>query len=56
MRRRESKIYLEKCYGYTEASKIALIRKYGQLLSEEYVAEGIEVKAYVPAEIYDKVK
>ena len=53
---RESKIYLEKCYGYTEASKIALIRKYGQLLSEEYVAEGIEVKAYVPAEIYDKVK
>lgn len=53
---RESKIFLEKTYSYTEASKIALIRKYGQLLSEEYVAEGIEVKAYVPTEIYDKVK
>lgn len=53
---RESKIYLEKCYSYNEASKISLIRKYGQLLSEEYVAEGIEVKAYVPVEIYDKVK
>lgn len=53
---RESKIYIEKTYSYTEASKISIIRKYGQLISEEYVAEGIEVKAYVPTEIYDKVK
>lgn len=53
---RESKIYIEKTYSYTEDSKISLIRKYGQLISEEYVAEGIEVKAYVPTEIYDKVK
>lgn len=53
---RESKVYIEKTYSYTEASKISLIRKYGQLISEEYVAEGIEVKAYVPTEIYDKVK
>lgn len=53
---RESKIYIEKTYSYTEVSKISLIRKYGQLISEEYVAEGIEVKAYVPMEIYDKVK
>ena len=53
---RESKIYIEKTYSYTEASKISFIRKYGQLISEEYVAEGIEVKAYVPTEIYDKVK
>lgn len=53
---RESKIYIEKTYSYTEASKISLIRKYGQLISEKYVAEGIEVKAYVPTEIYDKVK
>ena len=52
---RESKIYIEKTYSYTEASKVSLIRKYG-LISEEYVAEGIEVKAYVPTEIYDKVK
>ena len=53
---RESKIYIDKTYSYTEVSKISLIRKYGQLISEEYVAEGIEVKAYVPTEIYDKVK
>ncbi len=53
---RESKIYIEKLYSYNEAGKISLIRKFGQLLSEEYVAEGIEVKAYVPVEIYDKVQ
>lgn len=53
---RESKIYIEKLYSYSEAGKISIIRKYGQLLSEEYVAEGIEVKAYVPVEIYDKVQ
>lgn len=53
---RDSKIYIEKLYSYNEAGKISIIRKYGQLLSEEYVAEGIEVKAYVPVEIYDKVQ
>ena len=52
---RESKIYLEKIFSYEEAAKIALIRKYGQLLSEEYISTGIEVKAYVPVEIYEKV-
>lgn len=49
-------VYLEKIFDYSEAGKIQLIRKYGQLLSEEYVAEGILVKAYVPNEIYAKVK
>ena len=53
---RSSKIYLERVFGYDEAGKIAIIRKYGQLLSENYVAEGIEVKAYVPIEIYNNVK
>ena len=53
---RDSKIYLEKVYGYDEAGKIAIIRKYGQLLSEEYTGEGISVKAYVPVEIYEKVQ
>lgn len=52
---RDSKIYLEKVFTYSEAGKIALIRKYGQLISEEYVAEGIAVKAYVPAEIYSNL-
>ena len=38
------------------AGKIQLIRKFGQLLSEEYTESGIAVKAYVPSEIYEKVK
>jgi len=39
-------------FPYTETSKIQVIRKYGQLLAEEYQAEGTYVKAYVPKEIY----
>lgn len=53
---RSSKIHLEKIFTYEEAGKIALIRKYGQLEKEEYTEEGIVVEAYVPVEIYEKVK
>lgn len=49
---RESKVLLEHVFPYTETSKIQVIRKYGQLLSEEYRAEGTYVKAYVPKEVY----
>ena len=49
---RESKVLLEHVFPYTETSKIQVIRKYGQLLSEEYRAEGTYIKAYVPKEIY----
>lgn len=49
---RNRKIYLEKLFPYAEAGKIQLIRKMGQLLSEEYREDGIFVIAYVPTEIY----
>lgn len=52
---RAQKIYIEKTYPYDSAGKIQLIRKYGQLLSEEYTEAGINIKAYVPTEIYDKI-
>lgn len=52
---KERSIYLEKVFDYGEAGKIQLIRKYGQLISEEYVAEGILVKANVPNEIYGRL-
>ncbi len=45
-------VYLEKTFPYSEAGKIQLIRKSGQLLEEEYGPEGIQVKAYVPAEMF----
>ena len=48
-------IYVEKIVSYNDAGKIQLIRKYGQLISEEYVAEGIAIKAYVPQEIFAKI-
>lgn len=53
---RGQKIYVEKVYSYAEAGKIQMIRKYGELLEEEYRGEGIFAKGYVPVEIYEKVK
>ncbi len=45
---RESRIYFEHCYDFKDAGKIQLVRKYGQLISEEYTAQGILVKAWIP--------
>lgn len=52
---RNQKIYLEKLYAYQDAGKIQLIRKYGELLSEEYQEDGILVKAYIPAAAYGQL-
>ncbi len=48
----ERKILIERVFSYQEAGKIQTIRKYGQLLEEEYRQEGIYVRAYVPKEVY----
>ena len=53
---REDKILLEKVFTYQEAGKIQLIRKYGELLEEEYIAEGIRIKAYIPTEVYGQIE
>ncbi len=45
---RESKVFVDTLLPYSETSKIAVMRKKGQLLSEEYEEEGIRVKAYLP--------
>ncbi|MEE1102015.1 MAG: GTPase HflX [Agathobacter sp.] len=52
---RENKIYIERVIPYDKAGIIQSIRKHGELLSEEYVPEGIEIKAYVPMEVYGKI-
>ena len=52
---REDKIYIERVISYNNAGIIQLIRKQGELISEEYVAEGIAIKAYVPMEVYGKL-
>ena len=52
---RRDQIYIERLYDFSEAGKIQLIRSRGQLISEEYVPEGIKVKAYVPKDIYGRL-
>lgn len=47
----ERKVLVEKVFPYSEAGKIQEVRKYGQLLEEEYQQDGIYVKAYVPKDI-----
>lgn len=52
---RRDQIYVERLYDFSEAGKIQLIRTRGQLVSEEYLPEGIEIKAYVPRDIYGRI-
>ena len=53
---RESKMLIERVFEYSRAGDIAVIRKYGQLLEEEYRAEGIFVRAYVPKDVYAQLE
>ena len=52
---RENKTYMEHVFSYEDAGKIQVIRRQGELLSEEYTPEGIFVKAYIPVEVYDRL-
>ena len=42
-------------FTLTDASNIRMLDEFGTLISEEYTQDGIEVEAYVPKEIYDKL-
>jgi GTP-binding protein HflX len=52
---RQKNILVERIFPYDQAGKIQLIRKFGELLEEEYKSDGIYVKAYVPIKIYETV-
>lgn len=52
---RGQKAVLQHMFSYQDAAKLQLIRRYGELLNEEYLEEGILVKAYVPVRIYKKL-
>ena len=45
-------VYIERLFSYDQAGCIQMIRKYGQLIQEDYTESGIAVKARVPREIY----
>ena len=53
---REQKIYVQQTYSYAEAGKIQLIRKYGQLLEENYTEDGIKVNSFITAEFFPLIK
>ena len=52
---REDKVYIERVIPYAQAGILQLVRTKGELVSEEYVPEGIAIKAYVPMEVYGKL-
>ena len=45
---RDQKTYIRHTFSYQEAGKPGLIRKYGEMITEEYLEDGIFVEAYVP--------
>lgn len=53
---REDKKLLEGIFPYDQGGKLTIIRKYGELLEEEYRENGIYVKAFVPVELYQNLE
>lgn len=51
----DRKMLVERVIGFNDAGKIQMIRKYGQLLIEEYREDGIYVKAYIPKNMFMKL-
>lgn len=49
---REDKQLLEGVFPYDLGGQISVVRKYGELLEEEYQEDGIFVRAFIPAEMY----
>ena len=49
---REDKIYMERLVPYKETAILAKIRAAGELVTEEYRADGIFIQAYVPRALY----
>ncbi|MCC8080419.1 MAG: GTPase HflX [Lachnospiraceae bacterium] len=48
---REDKVLLRHTFPYDQAGEIQRIRKYGELITEEYRENGIYVEAYVPVSL-----
>ena len=45
---RGDKVYIERIVAYSEGELFKRIRKYGEVLEEEYLEDGVSIKAYVP--------
>ena len=53
---REDKVLIERTISYQEVGLLQTIRAHGELLEESYEPEGIAIRAYVPMEIYGKIR
>ena len=52
---KRNRVYIDMVIPYRDAAVIAEIRQYGQLLSEEFEADGTHITAYVPASTASKL-
>ena len=48
---RASRVYVDRVIPYKDAAYAAKVRKEGQLITEEYLEDGIHIQAYVPAHL-----
>lgn len=48
---KERQLLIEKVFPYAQAGEIQPIRKYGQILREEYRDDGIFIQAFIPREL-----
>ena len=53
---RENLHYMERLFSFKDAGKIAKIRRYGQVLEERYLDDGIYVRAYCPIEVQQSLQ
>ncbi len=51
----EGHVYIERIYPYDQMTKLTKLRIYGRIIEEEYLAEGVSIKAYVPMDAYNLV-
>lgn len=51
----ESRVYVDTVLSYKDSAALAKIRKYGQLITEEYEGDGIHIKAYIPRSLYNSL-
>lgn len=53
---RADKQYIEYVIPYDKTGILQRIRTKGELIAEEYLAEGIRIEAYVPRELYGRIR
>ncbi len=52
---RNQKSYIRHTFPYAEAGKTGIIHKYGEVLTEEYLEDGIFIEAYVPRAVLGRL-